>query len=92
MKKRKLRMFKNDPFGIKYKFFCIRLEWLMKKGIRVRTKSIATYLYVINAIGIPENEEDTEVLKKAINGYDKMVQEVEQTLRYARTYIKDGEE
>lgn len=92
MKKKKLRLFKNDPFGIKYKLFCIRTDWLMKKGIRVRTKSIATYLYVIDAICIPKNEEQTELLKKAVNRYDKMVQEIENTLRYARMYIKDGDD
>lgn len=91
MKKKKLRLFKNDPFGIKYKIFCMRLEWLMKKGIRVRTKSIATYLYVINTICIPEDDEQTELLKKAVNGYDKMVQEIESTLKYARMYIKEDE-
>lgn len=91
MNKKKLRLFKNDPFGIKYKLFCIRTDWLMKKGIRVRTKSIATYLYVINAIGIPKDDEQTELLKKAVNGYDKMVQEIENILRYARMYIEEDE-
>lgn len=91
MKKKKLRFFKNDPLGIKYKLFCIRLEWLMKKGIRVRTKSIATYLYVINTICIPKDDEQTELLRKAINGYDKMIQEIEASLKYARMYVKDGE-
>lgn len=92
MKKKKLRMFKNDPFGLKWKLFCIRLKWLMKKRIKVRSKSIATYLYVINAIGTPRDESQTDILKRAVDGYDKTIQEIEHSLRYARMYVKDGEQ
>ena len=91
-KKVKLRMFKNDPFGIKWKIFGIRLKHWMKTGIKVRTKALAAYLNIVNDIGIPRDDEEKEFLKKVVGSYDETIQKLEENLRYSRMYIKDDEE
>lgn len=96
-KKAKMRLFKNDPFGIKFKIFDMRLRKCLKEEVVFRGKAIATYLNIVNIIGIPRDDEEKEVLRKAVEEYDKMIQEIDNTtLRYARLYLAveedEGEE
>lgn len=88
-KRRKLKMFKNDPFGIKYEIFCIRLNYCLKKEIGLRIQALALYLNAINTIGIPRDDEEKILLKEAVRKYDETVNELEEHLRYARMYVED---
>lgn len=93
MRKRvKMKMFKNDPFGIKYKIFRFKLKHALKASVKLRTKALAIYLNLVNDIGIPRDDEEGELLKKIVSRYDETIQELEQNLRYARSYIKEDNE
>lgn len=83
-------LFKNDPLGIKRKCFVWRLERHMKKGTEVRTKALRAYVSIINRIGIPQNVEATELLRKVVKSYDDIIAELEQSVKYARMYIREG--
>ena len=41
---RKLRLFKNDPFGMKEKYFGFRLKHCLRKGVEIRTRALRVYL------------------------------------------------
>ena len=88
-KKTKLRLFKNDPFGIKEKIFRIRLEHHLKISVKVMTKALAGYLNIVNEIGIPRSDREKDLLRKVISGYDDTIQKLEDNLRYARMYISE---
>ena len=87
-----MKMFKNDPFGIKYKIFRFKLKYALKASVKLRTKALAIYLNLVNDIGIPRDDEEGELLKKLVSRYDETIQELEQNLRYARSYIKEDNE
>lgn len=78
MKKKKLHMFKNDPFDIKYKIFNIRMKLLIKKNIKLRTKQLAYLLELIDIIGYPNDNEEVELLRWVIEKYDKSIKDIEQ--------------
>lgn len=85
-------LFKNDPFGIKGKYFFWRLERHIRKNTEVRTKSIRVYVNIINRIGIPRNGEAEELLCKVVKSYDDAIAELEQSVKYARMYIRESED
>lgn len=85
-------LFKNDPFGIKGKYFFWRLERHIRKGTEVRTKALRAYVNIINRIGIPQNVEATELLRKVVKSYDDTIAELEQSVKYARMYIREYED
>ncbi len=89
---RKLRIFKNDPFGIKEKYFKWRLERCIRKVSEIRTKALRVYLNIVNDICIPRNYEEKEILKKVIKRYDETITELEKSMKYARLYIKEESE
>lgn len=82
-------LFKNDPFGIKGKYFFWRLERHIRKNTEVRTKSIRVCVNIINRIGIPRNDEAKELLCKVVKSYDDAIAELEQSVKYARMYIRE---
>lgn len=82
-------LFKNDPFGIKGKYFFWRLERHIRKNTEVRTKAIKVYVNIINKIGIPENDEAKELLRKVVKSYDDAIAELETSVKYARMYIQE---
>lgn len=88
--KRKLRLFKNDPFGIKEKYFKFRVEKAIKDGTKIRTKALRVYLNIVNDICIPRDDEEKEILRKVVKRYDETIAELEKSMKYARLYI--GEE
>lgn len=88
-KKVKLRLCKNDPFGVKHKIFMLRLERHLKAWININTKAIAVCLNAINVIGIPRDQEEKNVLEKAVTEYDKAISDIEETfLKHARMYLE----
>lgn len=86
---RTIRLFKNDPFGIKYKMFDVMMHYYFKRVIKNRTKALALYLETANLIGFPTSDKEKEVLKDVINRYDETIQKLEEDLRYARMYIEE---
>lgn len=85
-------LFKNDPFGIKGKYFFWRLNKHIRKNTEVRTKAIQVCVNIVNDIGIPRNDEAKELLRKVVKSYDDAIAELEQSVKYARMYIReDGE-
>lgn len=90
--KRKLRLFKNDPFGVKAWYF----DWLLHRSLRRRnklyTQCLRICLDVIHEIGIPRNDEEAACLKKAVERYEEINAELNDSLRYAKLYIKCKEE
>lgn len=87
--KKVVSLFKNDPYGIKYKLFKWKLERHIKEGIKVHTKSLAALLNIANKIGIPRTDEDTELMRKVIKTYDDIVLQLEKNLKYARMCISE---
>lgn len=87
--RRKLRLFKNDPFGIKEKYFRWRLKVCIRKEIEIRTKGLKLFLTIATEIGIPRNEEEKEMLIKSVKRYDESIAEFEETMKYARLYIEE---
>lgn len=85
-------LFKNDPFGIKRKYFMWRLERHIRKGTELKTKALRVYVNIINRIGIPQNDEATELLRKVVKSYDNTIAELEQSVKYARMYIRESED
>ena len=90
--RRKLRLFKNDPFSIKEKYFRFRLEHSMRKGVQIRTKALMVYLNIVNDICIPIDEEEKEILRKVVKRFDETIAELEKNMQYARLYIQEGSE
>lgn len=88
-KRRKIRLFKNDPFGIKYKMFDVVMHYYFKKIVKNRTKALALYLDTVNIIGIPKDDKEKEVLKDVINRYDNTIQKLEEDMKYPRMYIEE---
>lgn len=82
-------LFKNDPFGIKEKYFFWRLKKHIRKNTEVRAKAIQVCVNIINDIGIPRNDESKELLRKAVKTYDDAIAELEQSVKYARVYIRE---
>ncbi len=90
---RKIRLFKNDPFRIKEKYFSWKLKYHVRKGTKIRTQALRVYLNIVNDICIPTDDEEKEILKKVIKKYDEAIVELEKNIKYARLYIeKEGEE
>ena len=87
--KRKLRLFKNDPFGLKERYFKWRLKNCIRKGIEIRTNGLKLFLTVATEIGIPRSEEEKEMLRKSVKRYDESIAEFEKTMKYARLYIEE---
>lgn len=87
--RRKLRLFKNDQFGLKEIYFKFRLERHIKKGVKIHTKALRTYLNIANKISIPRDEKETEILRKVIKSYDETIIELEKNLEYSRLYIQE---
>ena len=91
MKKKKLHMFKNDPFDIKYRIFNIRMKLLIKKSIKLRTKQLSHLLELIDIIGHPTDNEELELLKSVTKKYDQSIKDIEQKhVARAREYIIDN--
>lgn len=90
--RRKLKLFKNDPFGIKEKYFGFRLEHYLRKGVEIRIKALRVYLNIVNDICIPRDDEEKEILRKAIKRFDETISELEENLKYARMYIQEESE
>lgn len=90
--RRKLRLFKNDPFGIKEKYFGFRIEHCLRKGVEIRTRALRVYLNIANDICHPRDEEEREILKKVIKRFDETIAELEENLKYARLYIEEESE
>ena len=90
--RKKLRLFKNDPFGIKEKYFKWKLEQSIRKGIDIRTKALRVYLYIINDICVPRDKEEQEILKKAISEYDRVIAELEKSIKNERIFAQDESE
>ena len=90
--KRKIRLFKNDPFGIKEIFFRLQLDKCMKERVKVRTNALKFYLNTINKIGVPRNDKEMLMLKTLLRNYDERISEFEEDLRYARMYIQEEKE
>lgn len=90
--KRQKSLFKNDPYGIKYKLFKWKLERHIKKGIKVYTKNLAVLLDIANKIGIPRTDDDTGLIRKVIKTYDDIVIQLEENLKYARMCIDKNDE
>lgn len=84
-----IRLFKNDPFGIKYKIFNIEMDYYFKKLVKNRTKALALYLETVNLIGTPRDDTEKEMLRDVINRYDETIQELEKYLRYSRMYVEE---
>lgn len=89
---RKLRLFKNDPFGMKEKYFGFRLKHCLRKGVEIRTRALRVYLNIVNDICIPRDDEEKEILKKVIKRFDETIVELEENLKYARMYIQEESE
>lgn len=87
---RTIRLFKNDPFGIKYKIFNIKMDYYFKKIVKNRAKALVLYLETVNLIGIPRDDTEKEMLKDIINRYDETIQELEKYLRYSRMYVEEN--
>lgn len=90
--RRKLRLFKNDPFGIKEKYFGYRLNHCIRKGVGIRTRALRIYLNIVNNICIPRDEEEKEILKKVVKRFDETIAELEKNMGYARLYIQEESE
>ena len=90
--RRKLRLLKNDPFGLKELYFKWMIRRCLEKGIDVHTKALKSYLNIVNSIGTPRTKQETELLKKVIKIYDETIMYLEENLKYARLYIKDESE
>lgn len=88
--RRKLRLFKNDPFGIKEKYFFYKVKKHIKKGFKIYTKSLKVYLNIVNEIGIPREEKEKEMLRKTVKSYDETISKLEENLKYARIYIEES--
>lgn len=88
--KSKSSLFKNDPFGIKRKILHYKIEKCIKDEINIRTKYMARLLGLVNKIGIPRTDEETELIRKYIKKYDELVLELDENLKYARMYIEEG--
>lgn len=88
-KRRKIRLFKNDPFGIKYKMFDVAMNYYFKRIVKNRTKALALYLETANMIGHPADDKEKEVLKDVINRYDNTIQKLEEDMKYPRMYIEE---
>lgn len=85
-------MFKNDPFGIKEKYFGFRLEHCIRKGVQIQTKALRVYLNIVNDICIPRDDEEKEILRKVVKGFDETITELEKNMQYARLYIQEERE
>lgn len=90
--RRKLRLFKNDPFGIKEKYFGFRVEHCLRKSVEIRTRALRVYLNIVNDICIPRDDEEKEILRKAVKRFDETIEELEENLKYARMYIQEESE
>lgn len=90
--KKRISLFKNDPYGIKYKIFSWRLDRYIKSEIKVYTKCLRGLLLISLKMGIPTTKEEADVLRKVINSYDDTIEKLERLLTYKRACLKGMEE
>lgn len=86
---KKLHVFKNDPLNIKWKLYNWQISRIFRKLVKANLRVMEVAQYEINAIGIPENNEEMEELKHCLSIYDKAIQDLEKFLKYARMYVKE---
>lgn len=90
--KKRISLFKNDPYGIKYKLFSWRLDRHIKSEIKVYTRCLRGLLLISLKMGIPVTKEEADLLREVINSYDDIVKKLEGLLKYKRPYIEEDVE
>lgn len=88
--KKKVSIFKNDPYGIKSKMFNKKLDMHIREGIKVNTNILRRLLLLSHNIGHPETEKERDLLKKVIQTYDETILKLEENLTYARMWTMEG--
>lgn len=89
MKKRNRSLFKNDPFGIKYKMFMWRFIHNIKKRNHLSARKLECLLNLSMCIGIPESEEEITKLEWIYDKYKSLICEVENDMKRVHDKIYD---
>lgn len=89
MRKKKSSLFKNDPFGIKYKMFMRRLTYNIKKRNHLSARKLECLLNLSMCIGMPESEEEITKLKWIYDKYKSLISEVENDMKRVHDKIYD---
>ena len=89
--KKKMRLFKNDRFGIKEKIFNIRIRKSLKDCADINSRIINLTVRGIDSIGIPRTDDEVERLRTYVAAYDKSITELETHVKYARLYLESSD-
>lgn len=89
--KKRMRLFKNDRFGIKARIFKLKLSNSLKEHANISCKLVNIAIKAIDNIGIPTTDKDIERLRKYVDIYDNSIAELEKHVKYARIYLKPSD-
>lgn len=89
MRKKKRSLFKNDPFGIKYKMFMWRFTNNIKKRNHLSARKLECLLNLSMCVGIPKSEEETAKLEWIYDKYKSLISEVENDMKRVHDKIYD---
>ena len=84
--------FRNDPFGLKWKWFSFRLDRHINDTVKFRLKAMRTMHRIANRIGVPRDEEEVALLRKVVTSYDEQVMKLEEIMSHYRDYVVEGAE